>query len=301
MKSDLPRYQHRFESYAKQHLPHNKQHIGKVYEALHYSFFAAGSKRLRPLLVYAMADSLGIASEQVDDLALAIECIHTYSLIHDDLPAMDDDDLRRGQPACHKQFNEATAILAGDALNTFAFEHLAQTDLQKNSNKKLQQIQLLAGCAGIAGMVGGQDTDLNCEKQKYQADLPILTQLYQQKTAKLFEACLLGGYLLSDCYDTQKAKHLSQAALSLGLLYQIQDDILDVTQSSEVLGKPSGSDHTQGKATYVSLLGLSDAKQAAKVATDTIYQQLSLFFSPKPLITNSTLEQLIKLISKRNR
>ncbi len=298
MSDYLSNYQQHFQTVASKCLPKNEQHIGHLYDAVHYSFFAVGGKRLRPALIYAMAESLDIDLNKVDNLALAIESIHTYSLIHDDLPAMDNDDLRRGQPSCHKQFDEATAILAGDALNTFAFEILSQNK-QLAPEKILQQIQLVAECAGFGGMVAGQDTDLYCENKSDIVRLPILSQLHQQKTAKLIQACLLGAYLCTDSLNNDKYQLLSDIALSLGLFYQIQDDILDITQSSEVLGKPSGSDTNNAKVTYVSLLGLEKAKIEADKLKAEIIEQLQDFFSPDKDYQETPLSAIIDIIIGR--
>lgn len=274
----LHNYQNRFERVYSNYLPSNEHHIGDVYHAVNYSF-NAGGKRLRPALVYALADSLHLELNSVDSVAMAVECIHTYSLIHDDLPDMDNDDMRRGNPSCHKQFNPATAILAGDALNTLAFEVLAQ-DKSLSADKRLRQIQQLAHGAGIDGMVGGQDTDLSCENHQQPMNLIILSNLHQRKTAKLIEACLLMTYFAHENIDEEKAALLSNAALSLGLFYQIQDDILEATQSSDVLGKSSHSDVTNGKVTYVSLLGLETAKRIANETADSIQTKLDAFFAP---------------------
>ncbi len=298
-KSDdlLSRYQKRFAHVYPQFLPRNDDHIGAVYQAVHYSFSAAG-KRLRPALVYALADSLAIDLAAVDAVAMAVECIHTYSLIHDDLPAMDDDDLRRGKPACHKQFSEATAILAGDALNTLAFEILA-ADAHATPAQRLRQIQALAAGAGINGMVGGQDTDLACEKHSHHVDMAVLCDLHRRKTAKLIEACLLMTYYAVDTVTAEKTKLLSNAALSLGLFYQIQDDILDVTQSSAVLGKPADSDINNHKATYVSLLGLSQAQQTAKATAARLTTELQAFFAPDDDYQHTPLAAIIAHIIAR--
>ncbi len=293
----LSRYQKRFAQVYPQFLPCNDSHIGEVYQALHYSF-SAGGKRLRPALVYALADSLGIDLAAVDAVAMAVECIHTYSLIHDDLPAMDDDDLRRGKPACHKQFSEATAILAGDALNTLAFEILA-ADTHSTPAKRLRQIQALAAGAGINGMVGGQDTDLACEKHRRDIDMAVLCDLHRRKTAKLIEACLLMAYFAADTVTTKKTTLLSNAALSLGLFYQIQDDILDVTQSSAVLGKPADSDIDNHKATYVSLLGLNQAQQTAKATAERLATELQTFFAPDDDYQHTQLAAIITRIVTR--
>ncbi len=299
MMAYLSDYQERFCQVAKKYLPNDTNHIGKLYKAIHYSFFAAGGKRLRPALIYAMADSLGIKLNKVDNFALAIESIHTYSLIHDDLPAMDNDDFRRGQPACHKQFDYATAILAGDALNTFAFEILSSKQDNISLTQQLKQIQLLAECAGASGMVGGQDTDLSCEKTPNNVTLATLTKLHQQKTAKLIQACLLGAYICCDNVDEKKYELLSKISLSIGLFYQIQDDILDVTQTSEILGKPSGSDNDKSKVTYVSLLGLEQATMEANHLKEQIIDDLQSFFDNEVSYHDTPLSFIIDIIMKR--
>ncbi len=297
MTDCLPRYQQRFLTVYPHYLPTNDEHIGEVYRAMHYSF-VAGGKHLRPALVYALAESLSIDLVKVDATAVAVECIHTYSLIHDDLPAMDDDDLRRGKLACHKRFNEATAILAGDALNTLAFEVLAD-DTQLSAQQRLRQIKQLAHCAGINGMVGGQDTDLTCEHAGQSLSLSVLSALHQRKTAKLIEACLLMSYFASDKVEAQRVQHLSNAALSLGLLYQIQDDILDVTQSSAVLGKPAASDIDKGKSTYVSLLGLEEAQRIAAQTAEQLVADLQVFFAPEKRYEETPLAAIVEKIVGR--
>ncbi len=300
----LKGYQTRFNQFAKLYLPHNPLHLGRVYDALHYSF-VAGGKRLRPALAYALADSLGLDLAQVDRLALAIECIHTYSLIHDDLPAMDDDDFRRGQPACHKQFDQATAILAGDALNTLAFEILADINDGTPAAVRLQQIRLLAAAGGVAGMVGGQDSDLNCEQSAQAVDLTVLENIHRRKTGALIRAALLMPYALlepasHDKATNNKVKHLRDAADWLGLFYQIQDDVLEATQSSEVLGKPADSDITNEKMTYVSLMGLVNARQQADYTAKQMYNEFSAFFAPD-CYKDTPLATIIDEIVGRNK
>lgn len=297
MSEQLTHYQHRFNTYAQSHLPNNPHHLGEVYAAIHYAF-KAGGKRLRPALVYAMAESLHLPLTQVDDLAFAVECTHTYSLIHDDLPAMDDDDMRRGIPSCHKQFDEGTAILAGDALNTLAFEVLSRTS-NTSAQIRIQQIHCLATCAGIAGMVGGQDSDLFCENRENCISREELTLLHQRKTAKLIEAALLLPYFMLEETSKDKQSLLSSAALSLGLFYQIQDDILDATQTSEILGKPGGSDSDNNKSTYVSLLGIDGAKQAADSTAEQAIARLSDFFAPNTHYDDTPLATIIEQILVR--
>lgn len=295
----LARYQARFAEIYPRFLPQNDRHIGEVYRAVHYSF-SAGGKRLRPALAYALADSLGIDLNKIDAVAMAVECIHTYSLIHDDLPDMDNDDLRRGKPACHTQFNAATAILAGDALNTLAFEILAVED-STTAVSRLRQIHALASGAGIAGMVGGQDTDLTCENQGYPTDINVLSDLHRRKTAKLIEACLLMTYFAADTVSAEKTALLSNAALSLGLLYQIQDDILDVTQTSKVLGKPADSDSGNDKVTYVSLLGLKEAQRIADNTAARLQNELHDFFAPNINYVDTPLANVIAKIKNRKK
>lgn len=299
MNTHFDAYQRRFEGFAEQHLPHvdSDDNVGLVYLAMRYSFFAGG-KRLRPALVYGMADSIGVPLDSVDSLALAVECIHTYSLIHDDLPAMDDDDLRRGRPACHKQFDEATAILAGDALNTLAFELLAKNIENTPANQRLQQIALLGNCAGIDGMVGGQDMDLQCEKRT-NVGLDTLTTLHSKKTAKLIEACLLMPTFATATVTDNKRLILSDIARSIGLFYQIQDDILDVTQSAAVLGKPAGSDVENEKTTYVSVLGLDTARETADTLATQIQTQLIGFFAPQQRYQDTALATVLAKIIQR--
>lgn len=294
----LTDYQQRFQRIYPDYLPQNPNHIGDVFSAIHYSF-AAGGKRLRPALIYALCDSLQIDRQQADYLAVAVECIHTYSLIHDDLPDMDDDDLRRGKPACHKQFNNGVAILAGDALNTYAFEVLA-THAQ-TANIGLLQVKTLAKAAGIFGMVAGQDSDLWLSNSKQLDKIAFneqhLMTLHQQKTGALIQAALLMTYQLAEHYTPEKADILAQAARLLGLLYQIQDDILDVTQASEVLGKPNGSDLAKHKKTYVSLLGLEQAMAKRDETAALLNAKLNAFFDD---YATSAFAQLIDYIVVRD-
>ncbi len=297
--SSLDCYQKRFNQFAKLNLPENPSHLGQVYDALHYSFIAGG-KRLRPALTYALAETLELDLAQVDCLALAVECIHTYSLIHDDLPAMDDDDFRRGQPACHKQFDEATAILAGDALNTLAFEILADSNDGTPPAVRLQQIRLLAAASGAAGMVGGQDSDLNCEKSAQWVNLEIIENIHRRKTGALIRAALLMPYALIGLANSDKTRHLSNAADLLGLLYQIQDDILDVTQSSEILGKPADSDINNEKMTYVSLMGVVNARQQADNTARQMHDEFTAFFAPQ-CYQNTPLASIINEITGRDK
>ncbi|MPV86734.1 polyprenyl synthetase family protein [Ostreibacterium oceani] len=303
LQTGLLRYQTRFNDYASAHFPTSAPVIGQVFSAARYSFFNAG-KRLRPALVYACADSFGIDLKAVDAIAFAIECIHTYSLIHDDLPSMDDDDMRRGKPACHTAFDEATAILAGDALNTFAFQHLAQSQ----SPYALNHIAVLGEHAGFHGMVGGQDMDIFLSRQAQtphtplavdSVDINLLSELHRRKTGKLIQACLLLPYAHQPHPDPNKTHALNELGSALGLCYQIQDDILDVTQSAEMLGKPTHSDDDNNKVTYVSLLGLAGAQHAFDEQTKLVQTILRDLFGE--IATNTPLGRIIGDILSRNR
>ena len=218
---------------------------------------ATPGKYIRPLLCYAAADCLGLARGLADMPAVAIELVHTYSLIHDDLPAMDDDDLRRGQPTLHKQFDEATAILAGDALLTLAFEVLAAAP-DATDELKIEWVKLLARAAGGQGMVQGQMMDLLGENQTLALD--DLTQMHQDKSGRLL-AVGLAMMTAASSIKEETCQQLLDFGLHIGLAFQVRDDILDDESTTEVLGKPAGSDAAQGKSTFTSLLGLEGAKQ----------------------------------------
>lgn len=223
---------------------------GRLIEAMRYGTLGGG-KRLRAALVYSTGECFSLAPESLDAAACAVELIHAYSLIHDDLPAMDNDDFRRGKPSNHKAFDEATAILAGDALNTLAFEVLSQSALPDAI--KINQIQTLAHAAGMNGMVGGQMHDMQAMHQTLSEAQ--LTQMHQMKTGALIEACLLLGAQNSPDYEQHRAS-LSALGQGLGLWYQVQDDVLDCIADSKTLGKTAGKDATQGKNTFVGLWGL---------------------------------------------
>lgn len=241
----------------------------RMLEAMRYTLEAPG-KRLRAAMVMMCQEAVsGRQADSVSEIAAAaIEMVHTYSLIHDDLPAMDDDDFRRGRPSCHKQFDEPTAILAGDALLTFAFEVIASKIQDGTLAAKL--ISILASAAGPAGMIAGQMADL--EAQNKQGSKEHLEYIHLNKTAKMFEAaCLMGGACGGADSDTMTL--LSRFGLKVGLAFQVADDILDVEQSSDVLGKTAGKDQQQGKLTYPALMGIDKAKQ---LLTDLTNQAVEL-------------------------
>jgi geranylgeranyl pyrophosphate synthase len=253
-------------------LPAETEPAQKLKQAMRYSALNGG-KRVRATLVYAAAMSIaGEVPTYTDNIACALELIHAYSLVHDDLPAMDDDALRRGQPTCHIAFDEATAILVGDALQTLAFECLAKTELP--AELRCELILSLAQASGAAGMVAGQSMDLSAENR--QIALPELEALHQHKTGALIRASVRCGALAAGANPTQLAV-LDRYAAAIGLAFQVQDDILDIESSTEQLGKQQGSDLSLNKSTYPSLLGLAVAKQHAKTLYDDAVAALNDF------------------------
>lgn len=240
-------------------LPPGSTYLSVIYEAMRYSVFAGG-KRLRPILVMAAADAVGGRGEAFRHVACAMEMIHTYSLIHDDLPAMDDDDYRRGKLTNHKVYGEGMAVLAGDGLLTAAFETiLAQPDV--HPQVLLEVAREIALAAGARGMVGGQAVDLASEGTKIDADT--LRFMHQAKTGALFRAAIRAGAILAGA-SAQQLQALTQYAEQFGLAFQITDDILDVVGTQEKLGKPIGSDEKNEKVTYVTLYSIEKAKQLAQ-------------------------------------
>ncbi|MCB1667252.1 MAG: polyprenyl synthetase family protein [Pseudomonadales bacterium] len=254
---------------ANRSLEHCLQDIHSAHErlaaAMRYSVLSGG-KRIRPMLVYASAFAVGEINSDSDLVANAVELIHAYSLIHDDLPAMDDDALRRGQPTCHIAFDEATAILAGDALQSLAFEQL--TLLQHTSPQiSLNLVRTLAEASGSRGMVAGQSIDINAAHQTL--DLSQLSNMHSLKTGAMIVASILMGALTTGTASAQQLTNLRHYAETIGLAFQVQDDILDVISSTEVLGKTQGADQSLNKPTFVSLLGLDQAK----LKLEQLYQQ----------------------------
>jgi farnesyl diphosphate synthase len=228
---------------------------------MRYAVLAPG-KRIRPVLAYATGTALGAPLEALDPVAVAVELIHAYSLIHDDLPAMDDDDLRRGRPTCHRQFDEATAILAGDALQALAFEVLLTPAAQAAPERRLEMVRTLAVASGSLGMAGGQALDLGAVGREL--TLAELENIHVHKTGALIRASVRLGYLSSDCRDEALAERLERYAHCIGLAFQVHDDILDVEGVTEVIGKPQGSDASLDKPTYADLLGLEGARRTAR-------------------------------------
>lgn len=241
-----------------------------LYESMNYSLLLGG-KRIRPILTKAVLESLSIDAEQYKEFLCAMECIHTYSLIHDDLPAMDNDDYRRGKLTNHKVYGEGLAILAGDGLLTYAFQLCSQNTIA-TPKQQIKAIHCLARAAGPEGMVGGQAFDMLSEDK--QIPLEELKVLHSGKTGALFNASVELGLILGKA-DSQTYTHYMTYANRLGLLFQITDDILDVIGTIEELGKTPGSDIRQHKSTYVSLLGLEGARAEAKKTADEAHQALS--------------------------
>lgn len=262
----------------------------KLFAAMEYSLMSGG-KRLRPVLLMAAADSVGGDGEKFLSVASSIEMIHTYSLIHDDLPAMDDDDYRRGKLTNHKVFGEATAILAGDALLTLAFEVMTR---QKNVEPKilLEVVKEMSVAAGAAGMVGGQMIDLQSEGKKINLDT--LKKMHLGKTGALFKAAIRSGAILAGASE-KKLSALTSYAKNFGLAFQITDDILDVIGDEKNLGKPVGSDEKNHKSTYVTLTSLDDAKNLAEKSVADAVDALKNFGDEA-----NFLRDLVKFLIERN-
>ena len=247
-----------------------------LFSAMKYSVFASG-KRLRPVLLLASCEMLGGDYKQAMSLAVALELIHTYSLIHDDLPAMDDDDLRRGRPTNHKTFGEGMAILAGDALLNLAYEiMLRMANMTADSGRYLKAALTIAEAAGAKGMIRGQCIDLESEKKETDGEEAAVKELHLLKTAKLLPAPLVAGAILSDASGEEIAA-LTAFGENLGLAFQIRDDLMDVLGSEAEMGKPTGSDEKKDKLTYVRALGLEKAKEACDRYTNAALDALKQF------------------------
>jgi len=276
----------RIENALRQHLPSLHRLPLELHEAMHYSVMTPG-KRIRPLLVYAAGYAFGATPDILDKPACAVEFIHVFSLIHDDLPAMDDDDLRRGQPTCHVKFGDAVAILAGDALQSLAFEVLCDSNI--NESMRLKIIAALASASGSHGMAGGQVMDLTATGKGL--TLPELENLHIHKTGALIRSSVLMGAMAA----TGEAQQLDHYGKCIGLAFQIVDDILDITGDTESLGKTGGKDAAQQKTTYASLLGLSQARERAAQLYDDAIESLDSFDERA-----EPLRELAKLIIHRS-
>ena len=261
-QSQLEHYQQRVDAALNRCLPVDDPPEHQLAEAIRYAVIGGGGKRIRPAMVYAAGEAMGVNEDLLDTPACAIEMIHAYSLIHDDLPAMDDDDLRRGRPTCHKAFNEATAILAGDALQALAYEILADSTQNKlSAERRIEMLQLLTQASGAHGMAGGQAVDLASVGKSL--NLEQLETMHCLKTGTLIRASILLGAMCKPTITGDEIQLLDNYARCIGLSFQIQDDILDVTGNTETLGKPQGSDQQLKKPTYPAILGIEASNKRA--------------------------------------
>jgi len=289
MEQYQARVNQRLENYIHHQMP-IAQHLN---EAMAYGALLGG-KRIRPFLVYAVGEMLGTQLETLDPIAASIECIHAYSLIHDDLPAMDDDALRRGHPTCHIKFNEATAILAGDALQTLAFDILSHDMSAVAAPAQIKMINTLAKASGAQGMCAGQILDIAAENTT--VSLAQLEKIHNAKTGALILAAVQLGALTKENITSNEFTLLTQFAEAIGLAFQVQDDILDITSDTETLGKPQGSDLILNKSTYPLLLGLKGAQKKAHA----LYQEALHALSQLPYNTQ-LLESFAHYIIKRDK
>jgi farnesyl diphosphate synthase len=270
----LPGYLKRLDEALNHWLPPAAQYPPRLHEAMRYA--ASGGKRLRPLLIYATGEVLGVPARALDPAAAAVELVHAYSLVHDDLPAMDDDDLRRGQPTVHKQFDEALAILAGDAMQALAFyalTHDAEAGL--DPPQRLKMIELLADASGSRGMAGGQAIDLQSTGQRI--SVAELEAMHIHKTGALIRASVLMACYAGAPIDSAHLDALDHYGKALGLAFQIQDDILDIEGDTLETGKNTGKDHNRNKPTYPSIIGMSAAKARARELFDRARATLEPF------------------------
>lgn len=287
LKEYLSFCQQRVEHALEQRLPGPQILPQKLHQAMRYCVLDGG-KRTRPLLAYATGNALGIAPEALDGVACAVEFIHVYSLIHDDLPAMDDDDLRRGKPTCHVAFDEATAILTGDALQAMAFEILAHDpSIIACDANRLKMITALAKASGSQGMVGGQAIDLYSVGTIL--SLPELENMHIHKTGALIRASVMLATLSKNDVDPITATKLDHYAKCIGLSFQVKDDILDEESDTATLGKTQGKDKDNNKPTYPALLGMAGAKQKARELHELALENLSIFGKEADLLRDLSL------------
>jgi farnesyl diphosphate synthase len=270
LEIQMQQYQARIESVLADCLPDAHLPPAHLHQAMRYAVLNGG-KRVRPLLVYFTGEALGLSAQKLDMSACAVELIHAYSLVHDDLPCMDDDDLRRGQATCHKAFDEATALLVGDALQTLAFQILSYQDNQSiSATQRLDMVHALSLASGSQGMAGGQAMDLAAVGKTL--NLAELEYMHIHKTGALIRASVQLAALSDENIDTIRLDKLEHYAKCIGLAFQIQDDILDVESDTTTLGKTQGADQARDKPTYPELVGLTEAKQmAADLLTEALH------------------------------
>ncbi|HEX7129396.1 MAG TPA: farnesyl diphosphate synthase [Rhodanobacteraceae bacterium] len=275
-------------------LPVDGSEPRELVRAMRYAVLGGG-KRLRPLLVYAAGGALGASPDMLDVPACAVELIHAYSLVHDDLPSMDDDDLRRGRPTCHIAFGEATAILAGDALQALAFEILAsQTPRTIGAETRLEMLRILGAACGAQGMAGGQAIDLGAVGKNL--DLPTLESMHAHKTGALIRASVRLGALSAGCADPEMLDALERYGHAVGLAFQVRDDILDVEGETQALGKTAGKDAASAKPTFPSVIGMEASREHLRELVDealTALQPLGARAAP--------LAELARYVAERNR
>lgn len=257
--SQLENWRARMEQALAARLPRTDQTPERLHAAMRYSVLGGG-KRVRPILLLATARSLGLAEDQVEAAACALELVHVYSLVHDDLPSMDDDDLRRGRPTCHKAYDEATALLVGDALQSLAFELLARdAALPADPAIRVRLVELLARAIGSLGMAGGQAIDLEAEGRKLA--IGQVEEMHSLKTGALIRASVMMGAACAPALEPRLEQALAGFAAPIGLAFQIQDDLLDVLSDTATLGKAAGADRERGKPTYPAILGVSASQE----------------------------------------
>lgn len=289
--TQLKTYQESVEKALDYWLPSSSIQPQTLHEAMRYSVLGEG-KRIRPVIVYATGMAFGAKMEELNGPACAVEMIHAYSLIHDDLPSMDNDDLRRGKPTCHKAYDEATAILSGDALQALAFHIIAHDkNIKVSSKQRLEMIDELAIASGSRGMAGGQAIDLFSVGKKL--NIAELENMHIHKTGALILSCAKLGALSVENPDKKLLKCILKYAECIGLAFQIKDDILDVECDTETLGKPQGSDITMNKPTYPNLLGLKGAKQALEELYIEAIDNL-VIFEEKARLLHDMAEYIIK-------
>jgi geranylgeranyl diphosphate synthase type II len=273
-------------------IPPETQHPASIHKAMRHSVFAGG-KRLRPILCMEASRMVaGSPPNGIDELGAALEMLHTYSLIHDDLPALDNDDLRRGRPTCHVVFGEAIAILAGDALQTQAYEVLSRLKCPPEARVHIVE-EIAHGTGTIDGMIGGQVVDLEAEHVK--PDIKMLEYIHRAKTAALITASLVSGGIYA-CARAEQVKHLRSFGQQIGLAFQIVDDVLDVTQTSEQLGKTAGKDTAAEKATYPALFGIDESVKKADLLVQGAFAELDSFGDRA-----ATLKDLAKYLVERKK
>ena len=290
----LQAWQARIEEALAARLPSPEQVPQRLHEAMRYAVLGGG-KRVRPVLLFATARALGLAEQQVEAAACAVELIHAYSLVHDDLPAMDDDDLRRGRPTCHRAYDEATAVLVGDALQPLAFEVLARDpSLPASAEVRLRLVELLAQASGSFGMAGGQAIDLTVKGHRI--ELASLEAMHERKTGALIRASVMMAAACVPGLPAGAWSALQSFAQAIGLAFQIQDDVLDVTGDVTTLGKAVGADERQARPTYPAIMGL----QAARERVQRLHAQASEALAPFGTAAAPLLQVSSWLLARRN-